>query len=184
MCLCADMHTHTHTHTYTLLYTYRYACMCSVYFNQPRPDTTLGPGTGSGSGHSDWAIGRHLAVLQSGFRLFFLYFFFSFPYHRPYPLPLPTTCVGSIHARIYLFTRCHRIFNFSLANWKSSNATENTLPKAAASKWRLTDPKVFAVPDTETQRRRWRGEHGADRPCSICSSSKATDKSNNNCSRI
>lgn len=117
ICLCAGMYTHTntHTHTYidTLLYTYRYACIYRVYFNQPRPDTTVSPGP-------DWAaLGRTTKQLQ---------IVFSLPPAPtdPYPLPAPFTCVGSIHARIYLFTRCcprpRRIFNFSLANWKSSNA--------------------------------------------------------------
>lgn len=114
ICLCAGMHTYTRTHTWILYYILidTHAYRECILINRAQTQRSVPA-----------PIGRHLAALQSSYRLFF------YPPPSPYstlPLPAPFTCVGSIHARIYLFTRCcprpRRIFNFSLANWKSSNA--------------------------------------------------------------
>lgn len=158
MCLCADMHTHTHTHTYTLLYTYRYACMCSVYFNQPRPDTTLGPGTGSGSGHSDWAIGRHLAVLQSGFRLFFLYFFSHSPTTAPTLSHCPPPVSGPFMlAFIYLLAAiAFSIFRLQIGKVQTQQRTRCRKRQHRNGDWPI--PKSSP---SQTQRRRGEGGGGS-----------------------
>lgn len=177
--MCWHVHTHTYTHMHTyidiLLYTYRYACIYRVYFNQPRPDTTLSPGP-------DWAaLGRTTKQLQ---------IVFSLP-PAPYR-PLSSTCplyLCWLHSCWHLFiysllppSASHFQF-FACKLEKFKRKIQSTLPKAA-SKWRLADPKVFHLREGLSSRHgrqadRGKGEECMQPICSICSSSKATDKSNN-----
>lgn len=162
-----------HTYIDTLLYTYRYACIYRVYFNQPRPDTTLSPGP-------DWAaLGRTTKQLQIVFSLP--------PPTDPYPLPAPLPVSAPFMlAFIYLLAAAPVLVAFSIFRLQIGKVqTQNTEHVAESSiemaTGRSQSPPFEGGLSSRHRRQadRGRGEECMQPICSICSSSKATDKSNN-----
>lgn len=174
----------THTHIcipyYILIDTH--ACVACILINRAQtqrsaPAPTPAPATAIGRLGGTWPC--YKAATDC-------FFFNPLIPALPYPTPYTTLHLSRVHSCSHLFIYSlpshFQFFACKLEKFKRNR--EHTLPKAAASEWRLTDPKVFCRP----RHRGAEGEGGessqADRPCSICSSSKATDKSNNKCSKI
>lgn len=144
ICLCAGMHTHTQAHTWILYYILidSHAYRECILINRAQTQRSVPA-----------PIGRHLAALQSSYRLFFL------PPSLPLHLPLPASLyLCRLHSCSHLFiysllppSASHFQF-FACKLEKFKRKIQCTLPKAA-SKWRLADPQVFHLrgysrPDT------------------------------------
>lgn len=137
--------THTRTHTWILYYILidTHAYRECILINRAQTQRSVPA-----------PIGRHLAALQSSYRLFFL--------PTSLPLQYPTsTCplyLCRLHSCSHLFIYsllppCASHFQFFACKLeKFKRKIQCTLPKAA-SKWRLADPQVFHLrgysrPDT------------------------------------
>lgn len=141
MCWHAHIHTHTWILYYILIDTHAYR-ECILINRAQTQRSVPAP------------IGRHLAALQSSYRLFFT--------HLPPPtvpyLYLPPFYLCRLHSCSHLFiysllppSASHFQF-FACKLEKFKRKIQCTSPKAA-SKWRLADPKVFHLrgysrPDT------------------------------------